>query len=556
MNAATLPVERALIGLLVAVVTLANAWWIGADQAPMPHPVDPYVYATKTLTLLDGRGGDGPGEWLAQLSFAGRSPLYQLLSLPFVALLGRTTDAMLATNLVLHALLLVVAFAFGRSLSGARAGLLAAALLAGSPPLIHLSRVYRPHAAVPLFALASLWLLLRVVRKPSVRNAWAFAGSLAAGLLLHPTFAWVLMVPTLVFVPWAVLRLATPFVLRGLLPAGVCALGVTLAWYLAFGGELLAKAQSLRGGAPVRVGFEEIEPSFWWYARTAPAAVGNLLAGLSLVGVLACLAKRRLGPGLVGLSALAGYALESLAWTRAWWYFAAVLPCWSLGLALWIAEIRRPRLRTALTAVALTAAGIGFGVSTWGAPGPLRPLAIALGAPLDTTTCALRRAGAFCATPPDREIWPTRALLAQVLEDAPACRRGERSCRVFLVVKAFLTPLPAGWPVLREAHFEYLLARDWPGARLEFARASAPGCAARAGLESDYIVLFRGDDELAAGCLARWTRFLAQPTPAFERAYSPLASLALPGGRSAHVLERVGRLAPRDVLLAAARIAR
>ena len=162
-----LRVEGSLLALLIVFVSLANIQWIRNDAAPMPHPRDPYHYATNTLEFMDGieRGESGGLESFAQLSFRGRPPLYQLLSMPFVALFGRSTDAMLGLNVVCNALLLVLVFGLGRSISGGRAGLLAALAVATSPPVIHLSRIYRPHGALLAFAVLSVWLLLRLDNK-------------------------------------------------------------------------------------------------------------------------------------------------------------------------------------------------------------------------------------------------------------------------------------------------------------------------------------------------------------------------------------------------------
>ena len=214
-----LVIDRSLLALLIVFVSLAHIQWIRADAAPIPHPTDPYFYAANTLELMHDLKLRGFGklaglgeirELLSDLSYRGRPPLYQILSLPFVALFGPSLDAMLGLNVLLNGLLLVLVFALGRTLSSSRAGLLAAAAVATAPPVIHLSRIYRPHGAVPVFTVLSVWLLLRLVRDRSVKSAWLFCASLALGVLFHPTFGFVLLIPTLVFGIYAVFFSQTP----------------------------------------------------------------------------------------------------------------------------------------------------------------------------------------------------------------------------------------------------------------------------------------------------------------------------------------------------------
>ena len=117
----------------------------------------------------------------------------------------------------------------------------------------------------------------------------------------------------------------------------------------------------------------------------------------------------------VGDELLGGYTMESIAWTRTWWYFAALLPFWSLAMGTWIAELRPPWLSAMLGTFVLAACGVGFFVSNWGSPGGLRPLAAALGAQIDSPTCSHKRAGVFCSSAPEVEAWPTAEIIASIV---------------------------------------------------------------------------------------------------------------------------------------------
>ena len=265
--------------MLIVVVSAANLWWIRRDVAPMPHPNDPYIYLSNTLAFVDQLRSDGFDDLsssLSRLSFKGRSPLYQLLTVPFILVFGRSLDAALSINVVFVAVLLISVYAIGRVVASGRAGLIAAVVVASYPPVIHLSRIYRPHGMLPVFTALSVLSLLLLLRDRTVRRAWTFGASLAAGVLLHPTFLYVLAAPTLVFGSYVALcqtaprrpatllqapswlggKLRDPLVTRGLLPAALLVLATALPWYLTEGWALydLASYFSSRP-KPYRAGF-------------------------------------------------------------------------------------------------------------------------------------------------------------------------------------------------------------------------------------------------------------------------------------------------------------
>ncbi len=98
---------RIALALLIAGACWVQLDWIRADRSFSPAP-DSYVYLSRLLAYLDGPDGDGaPGVALGELSFRGRPPLYQLLTVPFLAVFGRSEDAATAVNLPFLALLLL-----------------------------------------------------------------------------------------------------------------------------------------------------------------------------------------------------------------------------------------------------------------------------------------------------------------------------------------------------------------------------------------------------------------------------------------------------------------
>jgi hypothetical protein len=456
-------------------------------------------------------------------------------------------------------------YGIGRIAANGRAGLLAAALVASYPPIIHLSRIYRPHGAIPAFVALSLLLLLVLLRGRRPRTAWALGISLAAGILIHPTFVYAIAAPLLCVGVYATLfqkppraptgpsrlpvwlaeKLRDPLVWRGLLPAALVTLAAA-SWYPLAGGDLIETAQRFSGKRTVQLAFPETRPGFWWYALTAPHAITNGLAALALLGGVWCAVRGGIAARVVALGLLAGYAIQSLTWVRVWWYFAPLLPFAAAASAIGISWLKPTWLARSAAAASLTLAGLAFTSSTWGLPPALGPLALALGAPLEGPEC--ERGGRevlLCETPPRTVDWPMAAFVDAILVDAPDCAIAERTCRAFLAVKASGQLGTGPSPAIRSALFDYLVARDHVGARVDFRDAKwKRDCGRAAGLESDYLIHFAPAHVDARGCHGQWTRFLATPPGDFTRSRSRLVELPLPDGGTATLWKRTRELPP------------
>lgn len=566
-----------LAGLMIAAVSM-DQWWIWRDAAPMPHPFDPYAYLANALRFLHRVETAGLGQavgGLHELALQGRPPLYQLLSLPGLALFGRSADAGLLVNAAFEAALMVSTWGLARLVGGPRAGLLAALLVVSYPPIAHLAHIYRPHFALPACVATSTWLLLRLARERAPRAALLFGTSLAFGLLIHPTFALVLAAPTLVVgshlllsggeprrpadlrgTPrWLLARLRDPFVTRGLAPAALIALAPTLLWVAYAGHELFGIASHYAARPkPPMVGFPGVESAFWWYPLTAPGALSNVLAGLAAYGLVRC----SLGPGaalrVLAFTLAAGLCMLTLQPARAWWYAASVLPLAAAVTAVGICRTRPPGLAGVL-AVACVGVALFCGWTVrWGVPAPARPLAAALGAPLGSQTCLTPRSAAFCPAPPRIERWPARDIVAAVVESDRRCGGPGRPCNVFLALPyAPDFRFRSGWPNLSTAFFDYHAARHWPELQVGFLRDSLRRCDVAAVLASDYVLWLEPSSERRSGCFDTWTRFFDSPPRAFARAHEDLASFPLPRGRRARL---VVRSAPLDAAERRASIAK
>jgi hypothetical protein len=483
------------LALLITAVCGALLSWIVRDTAPISHPNDPYRYLAKSIAFTDhlrSQGFEDLGSALDQLPKGGRFPLYQLLSVPFILAFGRSLDAALAVNVAFEILLLISVYAIGKRLGGGKAGLLAAVLVAAYPPIVHLSHIYRPHFAAVACTALSLWLLLLLLKNASTRVAWLFGGSLAFGLLLNPHSAWALAGPTALFggflvlfrspprrpsgienfPGWLLAKIRVPFVTRGLVPAACIALALPLAWFLTRGRSLLHMAERTAARElAFALGFPEESPSFWWYVETAPGALSNVLALFAIIGLANCVFRRRLSTSLLGFALVAGYS--TLGWTRevvmlCWWYFAPILPIAAALTSAWIVGVRRRWLARLLALVCAVIAAIVFSIVTWGVAPWARPIALALGAPLDSPTCADVKTAAFCPDAARSERWPASEILGAALRTEPECERGERECLMFVITKSWDSRRESKWPTITNAFFGYHAVRDWPEAGVKF----------------------------------------------------------------------------------------
>lgn len=549
----------ALAALAAGVVAL-DLWWIARDSAPMPHPYDPYAYLARALRFPAAPGWGG----VSALSLDGRPPLYQLLSLPLLALFGRSLDAALLVNVAFKLVLLGCTYAIGRLLGGARAGLLAALLVAAYPPVVHLTHVYRPHAALPACVAASTLLLLLLLRRPSPPLAWATGLSLAFGLLIHPIFALVLGLPSLAVglylalfrapprLPeaaarsgaWLVAKLRDPLLTRGLAVAALLAVVPAGLWYLAHGATLIDQHQLVAGRArPLQLGFPRLSSQLFWYALSAPAALSNVLTAVVALGVFQCL-RRPSAPRLLLVFALvAGLLSLNLDATRVWWYGAELLPLAAAISAVGVVELRPPALaRAAAGACAAVAvfllAFVHLGDAPWS-----RPVARALGSRVGKSSCATLRNALFCPAPPRSEAWPFTAMMAAAAAPDAPCG-GERPCRVFLAGKTQYRPYGDGWPTLSSALFDFHAVLAAPQCSFVFLVPVRDRCGMDLMLGSDYVVWFEPDGSERIGCFGAWSEFLAAPPPAL--AYHTLARFELPGGRHARLSARTGPATPQE----------
>ncbi len=442
---------------------LINYVWIISDNASLP-PSDTYIFLTQLLSFIDRFSLESLAELFAQvseLSHLGRPPLYQLLTAPFILVFGRSADAALAVNFIFLPLLLLATYGLGRLVNNGRAGLLAAFLVACYPPIVFFSRTYLPHFGSIACGALSLWLLALLIESRSTRHAWLFGGSLAFGLLVHPNFIYLLAVPTvlagfylLLFQEqprcpasvkaapaWLLEKVSDRFCVRGLLPGALITMAGVLPWYLTVGSQLLdsrrrfqADGISMFRGVTIKTfGFPEVDPSFWWYLKTAPHVITYFFTGLLVASLLFAMMRWQPVRWLLVLTLLATYTRLSLSTSRRWVACSLILPAAAVLTSAMVTSIRPKWLSNTVVAVCVMVGAFTYSIMTWGVEPWGRPLASALGAQLDTGTCRAPNLPAFCSRPAttSESSWPIGEIAEKLVED-PACQR-PRPCRVLLV---------------------------------------------------------------------------------------------------------------------------
>ncbi|MEE8525982.1 MAG: glycosyltransferase family 39 protein, partial [Thermoanaerobaculia bacterium] len=484
----------AILALLIVAVSAAHVRWLQRDATIFPVG-DSYAYLSHLLQFLDRTATQGVTDFwqsLGQLSHGGRPPLYQISTIPNLLILGRSEDSATGVNVFFSAILMISAYHGAALISGRKAGLLAALLVAAYPPIVQLTRMYLPRSALPATCALSLWMLIWLLRSRSVAAALAFSASLAVGVLVHPAFIFCWAAPAIGFgfyillfqseprAPsslrnsprWMMQKLRSRLWWRGLLPGALMTIVAALGWYATHGLALLATQQRLvdeqldefRGFETLAIDFPKVESPILWFVGTAPAVMSNVLAVLAFAGLIYCLLRPRTAVSIPALCLLAAAALYPVLFpVLDWLHFAPALPFVAVLTATWIFRLRRVLARRLLSALAALAAALCFVIATWGNQGGLtRAVAGALGAPLESVACRRARPVALCpsaARPAEslrargdlRDRSATSREILKLILEAPQCQAA--GCEVMLVrksggliAKQLLFELGSAWP--------------------------------------------------------------------------------------------------------------
>ncbi len=557
----------AALTTLIIIVTGINTLWI--RQGHETIGMDGYIYLGKLLKFIDNFSFQGISDlWqaLEEMSFGGRPPLYHLLATPFILLFGRSANEVVLINILFTILLLASTYYAGFFVKDSRVGLLAAAFVSFYPPIIHLSRLYFSYFAVVACGALSLCLSLSLTRNRSLKIAWLWGASIGAGMLMHPSFLWIALAPTLIAgtyllffqtrpkyphglkeTPgWLLGKVRDRFVLGGLLPGALTAAALALPWYLTAGIELYkfrqrtfsADLADFREFSARIFGFPEVDPSFWWYAQTAPGILSYPFSILAVAGMIYGLFNRRFAVWLVALTLLARLLLYFNRYV--WWHMASALPAAAIVTAVVIVRIRPRWLSAALAATALSVGIFNFAVVTWGVQPWSRPLASALGARFDPATCVTRHTLAFCpgSFTKDRQPWPMREILQRIHDD-PDCRN-RRSCRLLAVHIGKMSI----------SRIRYILLRERLDSKITIVSTDEESWGNqynfRALLNSNYLLYPNWKAPERPFYRRATVQFLNSPPNSFSDAHQEIASFRIFKNRSIKIIKRVKPLTSRE----------
>jgi mannosyltransferase len=140
------------------------------------------------------------GEFLHELPHRQNGMLFDIVLWPLVQLAGPSSAVARLPALGAVVLAVVLCGLVGSRLAGRRAGLLAAGLFALHPAAVYYAQEARPYGFVLLFALLSVWTLLRALDEPTLWRWLAYVLSLGALAYSHDfALLAVLAHPSLVF---------------------------------------------------------------------------------------------------------------------------------------------------------------------------------------------------------------------------------------------------------------------------------------------------------------------------------------------------------------------
>jgi 4-amino-4-deoxy-L-arabinose transferase-like glycosyltransferase len=390
MRAPSSPRARWALVVLAAALTLVviHVTWLLANRRGYPLDVDEAGYMAIALHDHAGLASGGlDGYWHAIDSQYPQAPLVPALT-ALVYLIHPGIVISFPVILAFFVLLVMSTYAIAERLSGPRIGALAALVIATSPGVIALSRLFI--FAVPSAALLAVAVYALLRSDGFRRTGWALATGVVAGLLvLSRTFS-VAFVPGLIVAGLLALIVRGPArrwrALANLGLATVAGTAVAATWYwhnydavkaylTSFGyGKQAAEYGSHPGlfswsrwtAGAVRMGQEEL------YLPLLLLVVAGLacVAGLAVAAVWrsqerrsALLAVLRSDAAVVAVVAVSGYAALSSSDNRGHGFTMLLLP---VLIALALVPLRGRRQATIVAAAVLGAVGLFNLVSSSG----------------------------------------------------------------------------------------------------------------------------------------------------------------------------------------------
>ncbi len=406
--------EYLLLLVLVLGLLLANGLWLQQDRHVPDDDESGYLWTSlRLLDLFHKDGLKALPEALA-LNYYGRPILYNLITVPFQAVFGTSADvAVLLTNGLFLTTLILATYGIGKHLFDGRVGLLAACIVAASPPVVTLSRLYWTH--LPLMAMCAVfaYLCLRSDAFSRWKVVILIGLSLAILALIRPMFPYyIAAVPFLVLAP-ALLKQLRPreredddsrLSIYG--RVGLAALAVAigllliLPWYaqnLAQIRYMFTEVQEQSGPiAPLPFG-GVIFATILWYVRDFPRSDSVWFAVLALIGIgLALIRFRRQTFFPLGWLFSSYVLLLFYPWKHFLVFMPNLVPLAVLA-AFWIFQVRAAWLRRLMVAVVVVVVIASYLIQSWAYSPAMKTIGSKMG--------LYPAAGAIYGPPMDESAW-------------------------------------------------------------------------------------------------------------------------------------------------------
>jgi uncharacterized membrane protein len=168
----------------------------GHDRADLDALFDGRIHRASAVAALDRLDPSrGSAATIASLrEEPQRGPLFYLAANLWARVAGDGVARMRLLSALIGIAGIGFAFLLGRAMAGdATGGAVLAALVALAPVDVRFSDQVREYALLETVTLASAWLLLRALARPTLRRCGAYAAGMCAGLLASPLFASVIV---------------------------------------------------------------------------------------------------------------------------------------------------------------------------------------------------------------------------------------------------------------------------------------------------------------------------------------------------------------------------
>jgi hypothetical protein len=431
--------------LVIGVIVLLNQLnWMMVDVGPQPHGDE---YAGNILTFARDHLSQG---WfsigaLQEIAVGPRPILYQALAMPLLIFRGPECFLSLLPNLLFLGVLFAATYQIGVIVRGEMVGMVAAVLVTSYPPIIVLTRIFRPHAALPACEALSIWSLCVFSISPSIRSVWIMCACFGISFFMHPLMIVGLLPASIPFLICGMRTARTKdkgwrlIVSHGFAAAMTCVVLPHSLWYLPRLEDVALLISRERRSVMINGG-EWIGRSYFWSILSMPEALtlpAVLALGVAVIYVLSV--GRKMDRVIFAALMLEGFALALRKGTQGWMNFAILLPlvavltasatpslynlCRHSRGALKVAALLGLSMIPLATVTCQLVVGRGWGAG-------IKEYLPYLG--LNSANCNWRMNVMFCPDPP-REVNTAQTFAKDIKEIGldPECQGG--NCLVYVV---------------------------------------------------------------------------------------------------------------------------